>query len=274
MVVAPILLCLTPIVRGYRVVNLGGRQKPVRPFGSVENEERFVERIMIQFTRAFVLAAVAAFAVTFAIPAQATLIYEDGVNNGPNGVVPDLVGAEVEDAIDENTAYLGQEVDFVGRVEQIEDDGFALETPDTEGFPTIIDDVGESITITCTQDKGETDECVAFDWDIVLKGAWEIVKIGIKSGGGSDAKGYWLLDPFASDDGSLPGFSVLSGSVGCLDYAALFDLEACTLTGRNGIKAISHIDFFGVKGQAPEPLTLGLLGLGLAGIGFGLRRRG
>lgn len=226
---------------------------------------------MIPLNRAFALAGFVAIAAAFALPAQATLIYEDGT-----GGVPDLVGDEVQDAIDENSAYLGEDVDFVGRMEQIAANGFELEDEGSEGFPTLIDPLdGESITITCTQTKDAADDCVAFNWDIVLKGAWEIVKIGIKSGGGSDAKGYWLLDPFASDDGSLPGFSVLSGSVSCLDYAVLFGLSECRVSGRGvKVKGISHIDFFGVSGDTvvPEPLTLAIFGLGLIGLGISARR--
>lgn len=223
------------------------------------------------------LAAVVAPLLAVATPSQAVLIFENGVESSPNfsngDPSPNLVdpsnsinnAAGIQNVIDENTVYLGVDVDFVGRVNDGDGDTFGA-SGSAHGFDAI-----GSVSVTCTQSK-DGGGCIAFDWSFdrsSLASDWQIVKIGVKGG---TRMGFWALDPFADSP-----TDIVTGSFGCADYAKLFTTLGCLTSGPT-IKAISHIDFFGTVNdippppKLPEPLTLALFGLGLVGLGMGSRR--
>ena len=168
-----------------------------------------------------------------------------------------LENATAEEAIAANEALLGVPVDFVGKLEDAPGFDTFDALPGLPGFPG-------TLSVTCTGTKlGELDECISFDWvfdDSSLASAWEIVKIGIKSGGGLN--GYWRLDPFAKE-----------GSFSCASYSQLFGGDGTSCLP--DILAISNITFFGTPNTTtmPEPSTLALLGLGVLGIGCARKRR-
>lgn len=230
------------------------------------------------------------------------------------GAARDLVfstnvsGAEIHKVAEANSLLLGKQIDALGKIDlPNSDNGSSFDTV-TE-FPVLPSGTVSdgALTVKCTSDK-----CASFDWIFnqaltTLSDDWNIVKIGVKYGGGNanDAgPAYFLLD--ASGTGADSGsFSILDYNLGAEgefmltdgDIADLFQTPQfysfkeindgpvctgkpedrdCPVVGYEyHLKGLSHVDFFGVQTAAsiPEPGMLAIFGVGLLGLGVVARRR-
>lgn len=134
-----------------------------------------------------------------------------------------------------------------------------------------------ALTVTCTD---AARKCGTFDWSFDqslvegLEGAWDIVKIGVKYGGGRKNKSgtaYFLIDPEGNgaDAGSFDIFAYVEPS----DNGPLDGI----FNHKGKLRGLSHVDFFGSQDVAtntvPEPAAFGLFGIGLIGLGLLARHR-
>jgi len=164
-------------------------------------------------------------------------------------------------------------VDALAKVDDIDESAGPHTT--VESFDDGLTFNDGALTVTCTDDDNK---CGTFDWDFEqslvdgLNGSWDIVKIGVKYGGGNSSNAgtaYFLIDPegTGADSGSFNIFSYVSAP----DNGPL-----AGFFGKNGkLHGLSHVDFLGTQEatNVTEPGMLALFAFGLAGLGTLSRRR-
>lgn len=187
-------------------------------------------------------------------------------------------GRDVDDIAKVNGLVLfGDEnrVKALGKVDDIVNSSAPQTT--AESFDDALTFNDGALTVTCTDAAGK---CGTFDWSFDqslvagLEGEWDIVKIGVKYGGGRKNKSgtaYFLIDP--------DGNGADAGSFDILAYADPSDngpLDGI-FNKKGKLRGLSHVDFFASQDVAtntvPEPAAFGLFGIGLLGLGLLARKR-